>query len=86
MSANRHVRLYRLRPVCQMPSRNTRRMGMDCCTLRGILNGSRSLLLAAARVLIIVLYPLFRQRRAVEVFRLEHPGPGAEELRFQKGP
>ena len=45
-------------PLCQMPSRKMRWTGIDCWTVRRIRNRSRSLRLAAARVLIIPHSPL----------------------------
>ena len=57
MSAKRQVWLN-LPLTCQIPSCQTRWMGMDCCTLRGILNGTRSPRLAAARVLRMAARPL----------------------------
>ena len=59
---------------------------MDCWTLRGILNLSRSLLLAAASALIKVYGLLSVQHGVVEVLGDEPPPSGAKQLRLDEGP
>lgn len=59
---------------------------MDCWTLRGILNLSRSLLLAAASALIKVYGLLSVQHGVVEVLGDEAPPSGAKQLGLEEGP
>jgi len=61
-------------------------MGMDCWTLRGMVNLSCSLLLAAMRDLIKVVTPLSVQHIVVEILGGKAPLPGAQYLRLDEGP
>ena len=59
---------------------------MDCWTLRGILNLSRSLLLAAIRDLIKVVTPLSVQHIVVKILGHKAPFPGAQDFGLDESP